>query len=191
MDRVGRKKLVRAAIAVTALAVSIGLAGCGQATGSAQGGNAAAGGSSSDQRQNQRMIIYGKVKSIVGNEVEVQLAKRPKRPAGMEGGTHKKRSSGSLSGAMSGSSGKSGMPMGGGGFPGGGSASSMEMTGKVETITIPVGVPIEQRSGQDVKQLDIGDIYAGCVIQVWADAKDKSMITRVSVTAQTSSDSSQ
>lgn len=195
MNHRGKKKLLGVMIAVAALAVSIGIAGCGQnstssvasgqTTDAAAQGSSPAGNSSQGQQFADRPSIFGKVKSIVGNEVEIQLAKMPKGPQGTQGGAQRKRSSGSTSG----SGGQGGMPSGG--FSGVRKAVSLELTGEVKTITIPVGVPIEQRSGQEIKQVDISDIYAGSTIRVWTDSKDKSMVTRVSVTAQTSSASSQ
>lgn len=193
-----KKTLAVIMTAGAVLTLITGLAGCGQQNADTSGnqgtqqmqqqgqnGSGNTTGAGSGDRQRSRPSIFGKVKSIVGNEVEIELAKMPERPKGQNGERPKKQNSGSNNGGGA----PSGMPPGmGGGMR---SASNLELTGEVKTVTIPVGVPIEQRSGQEMKQIDIADIYAGSVIQIWTDANDKTMITRVTVNAQSSSNSSQ
>ncbi|MFZ5965771.1 MAG: hypothetical protein ACOYVK_01155 [Bacillota bacterium] len=118
----------------------------------------------------QRPDLVGKVKSIIGNEVVLELVELPTREQGTGSGT------GSQQPAAGGA--------GGGSMPAGmrqAGTMQLKLTGETKTLLIPVGVPITSRSRSEETQLDIGDIYEGAILQIWFDEADKEMITKVSV----------
>ncbi len=123
--------------------------------------------------------FFGKVQSIIGNEVVLQLAKMPERPANSEGDAEQNREKPlQVSGASGEGAGPGGPPPGSGGN--GSKRREMEFTGETKTITIPVGVPIVSRSrDKGETSLDIADIYAGVILQVWVN--EAASITKVSV----------
>ncbi|AOT69739.1 hypothetical protein [Geosporobacter ferrireducens] len=136
----------------------------------------------------QRADISGRVKSIVGNEVVLELMEMPERGNGAQQGSTAQQTPERQA------SGGSGMPAGG--MPAGGAAPGMQgpggggqqrtnrelnLTGETKTILIPVGVPIMTIGQNTQKELDLADIYQGMIMQIWLDQNDKEMITQVRV----------
>jgi len=123
--------------------------------------------------------MYGKVASIVGNEVTLQLAEMPKRQARVKPSGTGSSSSGTKSLTTS---------SGGGGFGGppgmGTTKSTLKLTGETKSFEIPVGIPITQGMGKQAKSLQISDIVAGSTITVWMEGET---VTKISVAASTSS----
>lgn len=122
-----------------------------------------------NQRMRNRPNMFGKVRSIIGNEVVLELIEMPTREA--TGEKNKKEAK------------KSAFPInseGGNGGPGERQGNrELNFTGETATILIPVGVPITTRSSGEVKNLEIADIYEGSMLQIWTDEEEN--ITRVAI----------
>ncbi|SHI89757.1 hypothetical protein SAMN02745975_00854 [Geosporobacter subterraneus DSM 17957] len=139
--------------------------------------------------QFQRPDLYGRVKSIIGNEVLLELAEMPERSSGTSPGDGASpggvRQSGG-GGAMTAGGAMPAIPGGGGGpmLSGSGqqrTARALNLTGETKTILIPVGIPIISFGQNTQKELDLADIYQGMMMQIWLDPNDKEMITQVRV----------
>lgn len=128
-------------------------------------------GENKERKRGQRPDLFGRVKSIIGNEVVLELAEMPQREAG-----EKKSKQGSDAGE------RPINPEGkiGGGPEQRGGKRQLKFTGETKTILIPVGIPIKSFSRRE-EELDIADIYEGSLLQIWLDEDDKETITRVSV----------
>jgi len=128
-----------------------------------------------------RADLYGRVKSIIGNEVVMELAEMPQRVEGQE---RTGEGSGNLQNGQ--------MPVPGAGVPGAGGGAGfaqrsgqreIKLTGETVTILLPVGVPINTFSVNGAKEIDMADIYAGNMMQIWyedSEAENKT-ITRIMV----------
>ncbi|AOY77140.1 hypothetical protein [Clostridium formicaceticum] len=116
--------------------------------------------------------LYGKVKSIVGNEVLLELAEIPEiRTEQQNNGDQRPINEVAVGGGMG--------PMPGGQRPGGN--REIKYTGETTTLLIPVGVPITSFGQNTSKQLDIGDIYEGTLLQIWFDKDDEERIIQVRI----------
>lgn len=136
--------------------------------------------------EQQRPDLFGRVKSIVGNEVVLEIAEVPERASGEnQSATRAQGQTRDNTGARATGEGPmGGGPMGGGSMGGGtqrGSSSSLNFTGETKTILIPVGIPITSMGQSGSKELDIADIYKGMIMQIWFDQEDKEMIAQVRV----------
>ncbi|MBB6215228.1 hypothetical protein HNQ80_001317 [Anaerosolibacter carboniphilus] len=134
-------------------------------------------------RVQERPDVYGRVKSIIGNEVVLELAEMPERRSGQngtgQGGTG--QNSGSAPAGNQGGQ----MPPAGNGQMGQVQRSGMQreikLTGETLTLLIPVGVPVNSFGQGGMKQLDIADIYEGMMMQIWYDKKDEASKTIIRV----------
>jgi len=123
------------------------------------------------ERKRMRPDMFGRVKSIIGNEVVLEIAEMPERTANKNGDQTNK---------------PIGVPNGegngGGQRPQGvGAGRELKFTGETATLLIPIGVPITTRGQGELKEIDLADIYAGALLQIWFDDinKEDKMITRV------------
>lgn len=118
------------------------------------------------ERSNKRPDMFGKVKSIIGNEVVLEIAEMPQMTEKKEGNqSNKVNGGGNATGER---------PQRVGGM-------ELKLTGETATLLIPVGIPITTRSQGGSKEIDLADIYEGVSLQIWFDDIDKEdrMITRV------------
>lgn len=131
-------------------------------------------GNKKQQKKPQRPHMMGRVKSIIGNEVVLELVEMPERQ--QESGKKSIKGQGNNEGGE-----KSGK-QGGGQKPGGGTRQ-LKFTGETANITIPVGVPIASASRGEVKELEIADIYEDSILQIYFDNNDKEdkSIVKISV----------
>jgi hypothetical protein len=161
---------------VTASTPGQEIKGSEQSTGSNSGENSSNAGQNQGREQ-ERPDVYGRVKSIIGNEVVLELAEMPQRRTGQSGGS---ATAGNQSGQI---------PPSGGSQMGGGQGErptvqrELKLTGETLTLLIPVGVPITSFSQGGMKQLDIADIYEGTMMQVWYDKNDEASKTIVRIMA--------
>lgn len=128
-------------------------------------------------REQEPPNLYGRVKSIIGNEVVLELVEMPTMEVNQQrNGEAGQRSINevAMGGAMPAGPVQGGM---GGQRPGGN--REINLTGETRTLLIPVGVPITTFGSDDSKQLDIGDIYAGTFLQIWFDKNDEERIIQV------------
>jgi hypothetical protein len=123
-----------------------------------------------EKRSRKRPDIFGRVKSITGNELVLEIAKMPQMSANRD---NKQKNKGV------------GVPIGeekgsGKRFQGSG-GRELEFTGETVTLLIPVGIPITTRSQSGTRAIDLVDIYEGSSLQIWFDDIDKEerMITHV------------
>lgn len=96
--------------------------------------------------------IYGKVKTILGNEVVLEVAKIP------EGGRGSGERTEEHNGATKGGSGER--------------KQMTEFTGETKTIVIPVGIPIASVKQGEATQVDLNSIYEGIFLKVWINEED-------------------
>ncbi|WZL72348.1 hypothetical protein QBE52_14805 [Clostridiaceae bacterium 35-E11] len=129
-----------------------------------------------NRRIQNRPDLFGKVKSIIGNEVVLELAEMPQSEEGKGRQVQGEGTSGGESSANQG---------GQMGVQGGRSAGNrqLKLTGETATVLIPVGVSVTIFSKGEAKEIDIADIYEGSMLQIWFDENDKEnqIITRVMV----------
>ncbi|MCT4620970.1 MAG: hypothetical protein N4A62_16480 [Marinisporobacter sp.] len=121
-----------------------------------------------EKRKKNRADLFGRVKSIIGNEVVLELAEMPQRKA--EENAEKP-------------SGEKPENPGAGGGSGQGRKREIKLTGETETILIPVGIQVLSFSRDGEKEIDIADIYEGSMMQIWYDEKDQESktITKVMI----------
>ncbi|QZY54896.1 hypothetical protein [Crassaminicella profunda] len=105
--------------------------------------------------------VYGRVKSIIGNEVVLELAEMPQRKAGENG----KKISGEKPINPSGEEGN--------GQGGHGMGKKIKLIGETETLLIPVGIDLTTFSRDGEKEIDIADIYEGAMMKIWYDENDQ------------------
>ena len=143
-----------------------------------------------ERRNQDRADLIGRVKSIIGNEVVLELMEMPVRASGQEssvrnqGGTVPQGQFPQNPGGMPG-----GIPGGGAGGAGGGAGFTqrtgvqreVKLTGETETFFIPVGVPINSFGTSGSKELDIADLYQGNTLQIWYDNETDKNIIRIMV----------
>ncbi len=125
-----------------------------------------------NQKRNNRPDMMGKVKSIIGNEIILQLAEMPEIQERSESEQNNEKRA---LGVNNNGSGFGGPP---GGMRSGGNRE-MNFTGETKTLLIPVGVPITSFGAGGEKELEIEDIYEGSILQIWFDKDDNEMITQV------------
>lgn len=120
--------------------------------------------------------LFGKVKSIIGNEIVLELAEIPQREEGQGRPAQGEGNSGGETPANPG--GQMGSQRG---RPAGN--RQLKLTGETATVLIPVGIPVTTFSKGETKEMDIADIYEGSILQIWFDENDKEnqTITRVMV----------
>ncbi|SNS61118.1 hypothetical protein SAMN05446037_101469 [Anaerovirgula multivorans] len=127
-------------------------------------------------KEEEKADLYGKVKSIIGNEIVLELAEIPAMPEREENKQEEKQSINQI--AMGGG-GQGPMP---GGMPGGqrnGGNAELNLTGETQTIMIPVGVPITSLGQKASNELDIGDVTEGSILQIWFDKDDSERVVKV------------
>lgn len=123
-----------------------------------------------EQKSKKRPDMFGRVKSIIGNEVVLEIAEMPQMQNNNDGKQEKKANGASTEGGK----GTGERPQGAGG-------RELKFTGETATLLIPVGIPITTKSQEGSKEIDLADIYDGVSLQIWFDDIDKEdrMITRV------------
>ncbi len=112
------------------------------------------------QRDRRRPDMFGRVKSIIGNEIVLEIAEMPQRPTNKSGEQGNKTA---------------GVPGGGNGDgerPRGVGMREIKLTGETATLLIPVGIPISTRSQNGMKEIDLADIYVGATLQIWFDDEE-------------------
>ncbi|WP_139380250.1 hypothetical protein [Maledivibacter halophilus] len=117
------------------------------------------------QRDQNRPDMFGKVKSIIGNEVILELAEIPQRQKDEGNGKGEDKSPIAVNNVGIDSR-PDQRPQGGAG------GRQLKFTGETATIMIPVGVPITIRSSGEIKNLEIADIYEGSMLQIWIDEEE-------------------
>lgn len=119
---------------------------------------------------NKRPDMFGKVRSIIGNEVVLEIAEMPETPEKRE----KEGSQGNKTNGGEKNNGDRPQRVGG---------MQLKLTGETATLLIPVGIPITTRSQGGSKEIDLADIYEGVSLSIWFDDADKEdrMITRVTM----------
>ncbi len=125
-----------------------------------------------ERRVRSRADIFGRVKSIIGNEVVLEIAEMPERIANQGEGQE---------GRGEGAARREGNS--GGESPGGRGMREMKLTGETVTLLIPIGIPITTRSQKSLKEIDLADIYVGATLQIWFEDGDaeKKAIARVTM----------
>lgn len=125
---------------------------------------------SEGQRSRNRPDMFGRVKSIIGNEVVLEIAEMPQIAVDKDD-DQKNKAAGAPTGGGNGT----------GQRPEGVARRELKFTGETATLLIPIGIPITTRFQGDSKEIDLADIYAGVSLQIWFDDIDKEdrMITRV------------
>ncbi len=96
--------------------------------------------------------IYGQVKSVLGNEVVLEMAEIP------EGGRGSGERTEAHNGASKGDSGER--------------KQTVEFTGETKTIVIPVGIPIASVKQGEATQSDLNSIYEGTFLKIWLNEDD-------------------
>lgn len=124
------------------------------------------------QRMKTRPDMFGKVKSIIGNEVVLELIEIPQIETKGKNDKDKAKNVLAVNGDAEGD-----RP--GPRSEGGAGRRELNLTGETATILIPVGVPITTRSSGEVKNLEIADIYEGSMLQIWTNEEEN--ITRVAI----------
>lgn len=117
------------------------------------------------QRAQNRPDMFGKVKSIIGNEVILELAEIPQRQKDEGNGKGEDKSPIAVNNVGIDNR-PDQRPQGGAG------GRQLKFTGETATILIPVGVPITIRSSGEIKNLEIADIYEGSMLQIWIDEEE-------------------
>ncbi|WP_432666309.1 hypothetical protein R9X47_08180 [Wukongibacter baidiensis] len=126
------------------------------------------------QNARKRPDMFGRVKSIIGNEVILEIAEMPQTKAG-KGENQGEKAAGSTGGAGNGGGKGEGKGSQGAGM------RELKLTGETATLLIPVGIPISTRSQNGMSEIDLADIYVGSTLSIWFednDAENKA-ITRV------------
>ncbi|WP_432404728.1 hypothetical protein [Wukongibacter sp. M2B1] len=115
----------------------------------------------------KRPDMFGRVKSITGNEVVLEIAEMPDRKDAKQ----EKKAVGVASEGEKAT----------GDRPQGVRKMELKLTGETATLLIPVGIPITTRVQDGSKEIDLADIYTGVSLQIWFDdvEKEDRMITRV------------
>lgn len=131
-------------------------------------------GNNTQRKMNSRPDMFGKVKSIIGNEVILEMAEMPEMPDRQQQSKNGQNNSGQKSNGGNGGMRPEGMKP---------ENRQLKLTGETATLLIPVGIPITTRSQVDTKEIDIADIYEGVMLQIWFDKSDKEnkTITKVSM----------
>ncbi|MFT9497521.1 hypothetical protein [Anaerosolibacter sp.] len=136
-------------------------------------------------REQAAADVYGRVKSIIGNEVVLELAEMPQRREGQGGSGQGSAGQNGGSTPIANQAGQmppSGSPpMGGGQGERTGIQREIKLTGETLTLLIPVGVPINSFAQGVMKELDIADIYEGMMMQIWYDKEDEASKTIIRV----------
>lgn len=122
------------------------------------------------ERTKKRADMFGRVKSIIGNEVVLEIAEMPQITDDKQN-NQKNQAVGVPTGQGNGTGQK----------PQGVGRRELKFTGETATLLIPVGIPITTRLQGESKEIDLADIYEGVSLQIWFDDIDKEdrMITRV------------
>lgn len=125
-----------------------------------------------------RPDMFGKVKSIVGNEVTLLLADMPEMPEKQEtqDGAAAPQQTKETMRSQAGPGGFEGGPPGmgrEGKQPVTRDLSNMDFTGETKTLLIPVATPVVSGSrGEESEELDFSDIEAGDILQIWLDDEE-------------------
>lgn len=115
-----------------------------------------------EKRARKRPDMFGRVKSIIGNEVVLEIAEMPQMSANKDN-KQKNKAVGVPTGEGKGTGQR---PQGAGG-------RELKFTGETVTLLIPVGIPITTRSQSGTKEIDLVDIYEGSSLQIWFDDMEK------------------
>jgi len=194
-----KKKIALFVIALLSMVVL--LSGCStaattEATGT-QGANSAvtsqqpsaagsgAGGTENPSPGQGRPDLFGKVKSIAGNEVTLLLADMPEMPerAEMQENTAVSEESKETARSQAGPGGFAGGPPGmerGENQPVTRDLSAIDFTGETKTLLIPVATPVVSGNrGEATEELDFSDIEAGDILQIWLDDEERVVYVRL------------
>lgn len=123
-------------------------------------------------RIQDRADLYGRVKTIIGNEVVLELMEMPKANEQEKSETDREGNT---------STGQFPPGQGSGFRQRSGGQREVNLTGETMTFFIPVGVPINSFGINESKELDIADIYQGNILQVWYDNDTDKNIIQVMV----------
>lgn len=170
----------------------IGLTGCGSSTGggtaagtanppaqtgtsSAIGSSGAVSGSQIDPEQPERVAeVYGKVKSIQGNEVLIAEMQRQQSGAQLSEEDRAKRRE-----QMQALSEEERQSL---------QAAQEVTTGKNLTITVPVGIPVKVKTtgtgGTAVEDGTIASIKTGSIVNIWTETEDPATAEYVSISTR-------
>lgn len=139
--------------------------------------------------QFQRADISGQVVSIKGSQITIKVIKQPQ--LGQQGGNNGSNNTGnsnnnnSNSNSNSSSNSNAGGNNGNGGNQGTRQRRQLEFTGESKTITVPDGTPITTmvrgNQGRETKQLQVKDVKADDILQIWYADKDKGTVSKISV----------
>lgn len=140
--------------------IALSLAACTQSK--EPSSNSVNGSSGSTQNQDKPLSVksqMGKVTSVAGNEVEINLVKEPELPSAPDSDI---KVEGEISAAIT------LIPSVEAGTAGGGAAqrTEIELTGEMKSFVIPAGMPVKDAMGNE-KQLS--DIKKGLLLNVMVD----------------------
>jgi hypothetical protein len=139
----------------------------------------------SQRREQGAADVYGRVKSIIGNEVVLEVAEMPQKREGQGGSGQGATGQNGASASGANQAGQmppaGGPPMAGGQGQRTGMQREIKLTGETLTLLIPVGVPINSFAQGGMKELDIADIYEGMMMQIWYDKEDEASKTIIRV----------
>lgn len=141
--------------------IALSLAAC--TSGKAPSSNPVNGSSGSTQNQDKPLSVkshMGKVTSVAGNEVEINLVKEPEMPETPESDV---KLEGEISAAIVMTPSVGADATGGGGAA---QRSEIELTGEIKAFVIPAGMPVKDAMGNE-KQLS--DIKKGSLLNVMVD----------------------
>lgn len=145
---------------ILAGALALSLVACGGNTPKAPSSNSQnSPNSQSTENKISTTSYFGKITSVTGNELEINLAKEPEEPEQAE--STPKNEGGDMAAATM-------TPATPAGEAGGGAAqrTELELTDELKSFIIPAGLPIKDASGNE-KQLS--DIKKGSIMNIFAD----------------------
>ena len=149
---------------VLATALALSLVACGeqkQNTSSSSGETPQSKVETSSQTNAEVTGYFGKISSVAGNEIEINLVKEPEMP-------EKPESTGQNEGSIAATELTPATPSTEAGVGGGATErTELEYTGETKAFIIPAGMPIHDAMGNE-KQLS--DIKKGSIMNVFADA---------------------
>ncbi|MCG8501703.1 MAG: hypothetical protein MJB12_15060 [Firmicutes bacterium] len=159
MDRKGLK------IMLVVLSMMLLLMGCGKSddvSGPVADNSKGNPGGRGNISSRDRPDMYGRVESILGNEVKLLVAEMPERTrsSGMNAEEREEKRS-----QMQNMGPEKRQQM---------MQDSIKFTGETETLMIPVGVPIASMKQGETAEMDLGDIYEGMFLQIWFNEEDES-----------------
>ena len=159
MDKKGLKVLLMV------LSIILLLTGCGKSddvSGTAADNSKGDAAGKGNISLRNRPDMYGKVESILGNEVKILVAEMPERSgfSGTKPEEKEKRRA-----EMQNMDPEQRQQM---------MQDSIKFTGETKTLIIPVGIPIVSMKQKEITEMDLGDIYKGMFLQIWFNEEDES-----------------